>query len=58
MGPEGLWSSEGRKEPWLFFASGLLDPNLARIGGRPGTPRQPLGRPWADKRGPKNPSKR
>ena len=58
MGPEGLCSSEGRKVPWLFLASGLLDPNWAQIGGRLGTPRQPLGRVWADKRGPKNPPKR
>ena len=46
------------KNPMLFFALSLPDPNLDSFGGGPRTPREPLGSPWSDEGGPKHPPKR
>ena len=54
----GKRTAIGAKECCPFFAERLLDPIWIHFGTCPGTTRKPLRGSWADKSGPKHPSKR
>ena len=58
MGPGRPSGRQNTKKANPTFCFKPPDPNLDSFGGGLGTPREPLGSPWADKESPKHPPKR